>query len=179
LVIDARPKQQFRNGHLKSAINLQDGEKFETWLGSILSPDEAFYLIAESEDSLNILIKKTAKIGYEKNIKAALLAPAHAPEISATLDLDDFRINPEKYHIVDVRNYGEVNDGKVFKDSITIPLPELRERLNEIPTDKPIVIHCAAGYRSAAAASIVAAKIHQVPVYDLGEVIVEFAENVH
>lgn len=179
LVIDSRPKQQFRNGHLQGAINLQDGEKFETWLGSILSPNEAFYLIGENEDSLNILIKKAAKIGYEKNIKAALLAPANAAEISATLDLDDFRINPENYHIVDVRNYGEVNDGKVFKDSITIPLPELRERINEIPTDKPIVIHCAAGYRSAAAASIVAAQIQQVPVYDLGEVIVEFAENVH
>ena len=175
LVIDARPKQQFRNGHLEGAINLQDGEKFETWLGSILSPDEAFYLIAETEDSQNILIKKAAKIGYEKNIKAALLAPANATETSATLDLDDFRVNPENYHIIDVRNRGEVNDGKVFKDSITIPLPELRERINEIPTDKAIVIHCAAGYRSAAAASIVAAKIKQVPVYDLGEVIVEFA----
>jgi len=174
LVIDSRPKQQFRNGHLKGAINLQDGEKFETWLGSILSPDEAFYLIAESEDSVNILIKKAAKIGYEKNIKAALASPANATETSATLDLDDFRTNPNNYHIVDVRNRGEVNDGKVFKDSITIPLPELRERINEIPTDKPVVIHCAAGYRSAAAASIVAAKIKQVPVYDLGEVIVEF-----
>jgi hydroxyacylglutathione hydrolase len=167
LVIDSRPKQQFRSGHLQGAINLQDGEKFETWLGSILSPNEAFYLIADSDDSLNILIKKAAKIGYEKNIKAALLAPANAAEISATLDLDDFRINPNNYHIIDVRNHGEVNDGKVFKDSITIPL-------NEIPTDKAIVIHCAAGYRSAAAASIVAAKIKQVPVYDLGEVIVEF-----
>ncbi|WP_419701319.1 rhodanese-like domain-containing protein [Mucilaginibacter sp. NFX135] len=175
LLIDARPKQQFRNGHLKGAINLQDGEKFETWLGSILGPDETFYLIAENEDSLNTLIKKAAKIGYEKNIKAALLAPVNASEISATLDLDDFRTNPNNYHIVDVRNRGEVNDGKVFKDSITIPLPELRERINEIPTDKPVVIHCAAGYRSAAAASIVAAKIKQVPVYDLGEVIVEFA----
>jgi glyoxylase-like metal-dependent hydrolase (beta-lactamase superfamily II)/rhodanese-related sulfurtransferase len=175
LVIDSRPKQQFRNGHLQGAINLQDGEKFETWLGSILSPDEAFYLIADSDDSLNILIKKAAKIGYEKNIKAALLAPAYGTETSATLDLDDFRTNPDNYHIIDVRNHGEVNDGKVFKDSITIPLPELRERINEIPTDKAIVIHCAAGYRSAAAASIVAAKIKQVPVYDLGEVIVEFA----
>jgi len=179
LVIDARPKQQFRDGHLQGAINLQDGEKFETWLGSILSPDEAFYLIADREENLNILIKKAAKIGYEKNIKAALLSPANATEISATLDLDDFRTKPNNYHIIDVRNRGEVNDGKVFKDSITIPLPELRERINEIPTDKAIVIHCAAGYRSAAAASIVAAQIQQVPVYDLGEVIVEFAENVH
>jgi hydroxyacylglutathione hydrolase len=62
----------------------------------------------------------------------------------------------------------------IFKHGITIPLPELRERINEIPTDKPIVIHCAGGYRSATAASIVAGKITAVPVYDLGEVITEF-----
>ncbi|HMG07333.1 MAG TPA: MBL fold metallo-hydrolase, partial [Mucilaginibacter sp.] len=74
LIVDARPKQQFRNGHIKGAINLQDGDKFETWLGSVLKPGEPFYLIAENEDSLNILIKKAAKIGYENNIKAAMLA---------------------------------------------------------------------------------------------------------
>lgn len=179
LIVDARPKQQFRNGHIKGAINLQDGDKFETWLGSVLKPGEPFYLIAENEDSLNILIKKTAKIGYEKNIKAALLAPVNATEKSAHLDLDDFKVNQDNYNIVDVRNNGEVNEGKVFKNATSIPLPELRERINEIPTDKPIVIHCAAGYRSAAAASIVAAKIQQVSVYDLGEVVVEFDEGVH
>jgi glyoxylase-like metal-dependent hydrolase (beta-lactamase superfamily II)/rhodanese-related sulfurtransferase len=179
LIVDARPKQQFRNGHIKGAINLQDGDKFETWLGSVLKPGEPFYLIAENEGSLNILIKKAAKIGYEKNIKAALLAPVNATEKSAHLDLDDFKANQDNYNIVDVRNNGEVNEGKVFKNAASIPLPELRERINEIPTDKPIVIHCAAGYRSAAAASIVAAKIQQVPVYDLGEVVVEFDEGVH
>jgi hydroxyacylglutathione hydrolase len=178
-IVDTRPKQQFRNGHLKGAINLQDGDKFETWLGSVLKPDEQFYLIAESEESLDILLKKAAKIGYENNIKAALLSPANATETSATLNLDDFKANPDSYQIVDVRNYGEVNEGKVFKNALSIPLPELRERINEIPTDKPIVIHCAAGYRSAAAASIVAATIQQVSVYDLGEVITDFVESVH
>ncbi|MGF7038211.1 rhodanese-like domain-containing protein [Mucilaginibacter lappiensis] len=179
LIVDARPKQQFRNGHIKGAINLQDGDKFETWLGSVLKPGEPFYLIAENEGSLNILIKKAAKIGYEKNIKATLLAPVNATEKSAHLDLDDFKANQDNYNIVDVRNNGEVNEGKVFKNAASIPLPELRERINEIPIDKPIVIHCAAGYRSAAAASIVAAKIQQVLVYDLGEVVVEFDEGVH
>ena len=47
------------------------------------------------------------------------------------------------------------------------------ERIDEIPTDKPIVVHCAAGYRSAAAASIIAAKIKSVPVYDLSEAVLE------
>ena len=42
LIIDTRPKQDFKNGHLKGAINIQDGDKFETWLGSIVGPDESF-----------------------------------------------------------------------------------------------------------------------------------------
>ncbi|WP_183566690.1 rhodanese-like domain-containing protein [Mucilaginibacter sp. SP1R1] len=171
-IIDARPKQQFRNGHLHGAINLQDGDKFETWLGSLLKPDEPFYLIAENQDAINTLIKKAAKIGYETNIKAALVTPLGATEISANLDLDKFRANPDDYHIIDVRNVSEVNEGLVFKNAIAIPLPELRGRLNEIPVDKPIVVHCAAGYRSAAASSIIAAKIQQTPVFDLGEAVV-------
>jgi hydroxyacylglutathione hydrolase len=173
LIIDTRPREQFRNGHVNGAINIQDGDKFETWLGSIVGPDEAFYLIAANEDSMEILIKKAAKIGYEKNIKAALLCPATGLEKLPEIDASDYTFHPDHYTIVDVRNWGEINDGKIFEHSIAIPLPELRERLNEIPTDKPIVVHCAAGYRSAAATSIIAGKITSVPVYDLGEAVVE------
>jgi hydroxyacylglutathione hydrolase len=175
LIIDARPKIEFNSGHIKGSINLQDGEKFETWLGSIVSPDEYFYLLAGTEDALDILINKTAKIGYEKNIKAAMLVPDGADEISVRLDMGNFKDNPEKYNIIDVRNRGEIKTGLLFSTATPIPLPELRERLKEIPTDKPIVVHCAAGYRSAAAASIIRAKITSVPVYDLGEAIVEMA----
>ncbi|MEN0057052.1 MAG: MBL fold metallo-hydrolase [Mucilaginibacter sp.] len=177
VIIDARPKQQFRNGHLKGAINLQNGGKFETWLGSILQPTELFYLLAETESDLDMLIKKAAKIGYEQNIKAALLPLTNAKAVSRDLDLNNFKTNLDEYTIVDVRNPNEVKEGLIFKNAINIPLPELRERINEIPTDKPIVVHCAAGYRSAAASSIVDAEIQQVPVYDLGEVIIEFAES--
>jgi len=179
LIVDSRPKAQFRSGHLHSAINLQDGEKFETWLGSIIGPDEQFYLIAESDDKLDTLIKKAAKIGYEQNIKAALLAPANTDEVSSDLDLDAFKSNENDYTIVDVRNHGEVAAGKVFKNAISIPLPELRERVDEIPADKPIVVHCAAGYRSAAGVSIVSAAITTVPVYDLGEVVTEMMKEMH
>jgi rhodanese-related sulfurtransferase len=58
--------------------------------------------------------------------------------------------------------------------SLNIPLPELRRRAPEIPTSKPIVVHCASGYRSAAGTSILAALIKQQPVYDLGEKIKDF-----
>jgi hydroxyacylglutathione hydrolase len=174
LTIDTRPKEEFRNGHIKGSINLQNGEKFETWLGSVVNPDEKFYLTAGNDADLREMISKTAKIGYEQNIEAVFTSNGNATEKSDELDLTAFKSNPENYTVVDVRNPNETAQGLIFSHSINIPLPELRERLNEISTEKPIVVHCAAGYRSAAAVGIVAAKITDVPVYDLGEVVTEF-----
>jgi hydroxyacylglutathione hydrolase len=174
LVIDTRSSSAYRNGHVRGSINLQDGEKFETWLGSIIAPEETFYLLAATDEDLNIVIKKAAKIGYEKNIKAALLIPSNATEKSPAINLEDFKANKANYTIVDARNHAEINSGKLFTNALTIPLPELRERTNEIPANKPIAVHCAAGYRSAAAASIIAAQIKTVPVYDLSDAIKEF-----
>ncbi len=171
LVVDTRTKNDFINGHLKGTINLQDGEKFETWLGSIVYPGEAFYLIAANKTDLEKVIAKTAKIGYEQNIKAALLLPADAYEKSVELDFANFNTHQDNYTIIDVRNQNETDTGLLFNGSVAIPLSELRERINEIPTDKPIVVHCAGGYRSAAAASIIINKINTVPVYDLGEAV--------
>jgi rhodanese-related sulfurtransferase len=131
-------------------------------------------LIATDDETLNVVIKKAAKIGYEKNIKAALICPDNATEKLADLDLDNFVHNTESYTIVDVRNHNETAEQMIFKSAVTVPLPELRERINEIPTDKPIVVHCAAGYRSAAAVSILKMRINDVEIYDLGEVVVEF-----
>ena len=177
LIIDTRPREAFRNGHVKGAMNIQDGDKFETWLGSIVGPEEVFYLIAANYDSMDILIKKAAKIGYEKNIKGALLTPSNGHETLPEVDASDYQFHPDHYTIVDVRNWGEINEGKIFEHAIAIPLPELRERLSEITSDKPIVVHCAAGYRSAAATSIIAGKITTVPVYDLGEAVIEVGKQ--
>jgi hydroxyacylglutathione hydrolase len=174
-VIDVRPEADFKKGHVKGSVNIQEGGKFETWLGALLNPDEPFYLIAADDQTLDSVITKAAKIGYEKNIKGALLRPDYATYHSAVLDQDDFKDHPEKYTIVDVRNWNEINESKIFDDALTIPLPEIREELLKIPTDKPIIVHCAAGYRSAAASSIIAAQITDVPVYDLSEAIVEYA----
>lgn len=173
-IIDARKREDYRGGHVPGSYNLQDGEKFETWLGSIIGPDEKFYLIAQDNEALDIAINKAAKIGYERHIKAAVLTPAIATEKSAVLNLGEYKSNTNGYTIIDVRNWAEINSGKLFTKALTIPLPELRERVSEIPTDKPIVVHCAAGYRSAAAVGIVNSAIKNVPVYDLGEAINEW-----
>jgi hydroxyacylglutathione hydrolase len=174
LIIDTRPQHDFKKGHHKGAINIQDGGKFETWLGSIVNPDEKFYLVAADEESLEVVIRKSAKIGYEKNIKAAFVAPSNLTEQTPLLSIEDFKTNPEHYTIIDARNWSEINEGQLLDNALTLPLPELRERIKEIPINKPIVAHCAAGYRSAAASSIIAAQVTNVPVYDLGEEVATF-----
>ena len=176
-VIDTRPQAEFSQSHLPCAMNIQDGGRFETWLGSIIGPDEPFYLIGSDDESIDAMIRKAAKIGYEKNIKGALLNPENANEMVPQLDANDYKFHPDQYTIVDVRNWGEISHGKIFDHSISLPLPELRERINEIPTDKPIIVHCAAGYRSAAATSIIACQIKTVPVYDLGKAITGVADQ--
>ncbi len=174
LVVDARPRDIFRKGHLRGALNIQDGARFETWLGSIIGPAEPFYLVGADRSGIDTLIRKAAKIGYERNIKGALLPPDDADEQLPVIDIKHFREQPELFTIIDVRNSNEVSEGRIFEHSIAIPLPELRDRLAEIPTKKPIVVHCAAGYRSAAATSIIAGAITSVPVYDLGEAVSTF-----
>jgi len=54
-------------------------------------------------------------------------------------------------------------------------LAEVRARVDEIPTDKPVVVHCASGYRSAAGSSLIASKLNgKVKVFDLSEAIKEY-----
>ena len=119
---------------------------------------------------------RIASIGYETQCKGFLYSTEnlkHMPNLE-TLDLNDFIANENNYTIIDVRNPKEVKDRKIFTNSLAIPLGELRQRLTEIPTDKPIVVHCAAGYRSAAAFGILKNYIKNGAVYDLGQNIGRF-----
>ncbi|MFD1466897.1 MBL fold metallo-hydrolase [Hymenobacter caeli] len=173
LLIDTRPAAQFRAGHLAGSLNLQDGGKFETWLGSVVGPQEPFYLLADSKIALDAVVRKAAKIGYEGNIKGTLLAPAALPATAPEVDVAAVRQHPDRFTIVDIRNYAEAKT-PVFPNALNIPLPELRERAHEVPTDKPVLVHCAGGYRSAAGASILAAALPGVEVLDLGEAVEGF-----
>lgn len=177
IIIDARPQVEFRKGHLRNSINLMNGGKFETWLGSIINPNEPYYLAAGDEATLNELIAKAAKIGYEPFIKGAFVIQGYAELTSPEIDLEAFRRQPSDYAIVDIRNWSEIKTKKIFDNSIAIPLPELRERIGDIPKGKPIVVHCAGGYRSAAGASIIANALEKegITVYDLSEAINTFA----
>ncbi|MBN8571455.1 MAG: MBL fold metallo-hydrolase, partial [Ignavibacteria bacterium] len=173
LVVDSRSKENYGEGHLKGSINIPDSKSFETWLGTIVAPGENFYLICESKEKCSELIKRIAKIGYEGLIKGALANPDNAKEKMPEFDYDSFKENSGFFNILDVRNHGERRERVIFEKSDFIPLHQLRERLDEIKTDKPLVIHCAGGMRSAIAQSIVQSK-KDTQVFDLGEKVREY-----
>ncbi len=177
LVVDGRPQEQFKKGHLKGAINIQPGNKFETWLGSIVGPEEKYYLVAETEGSLQELLEKAAKIGYELNMNGAFVYDQPTTgEKSTVFNKENFLANQQDYTVVNIRNGSETKDGKFFDQAITIPLPELRERAHELPTDKPVVVHCAGGYRSAAGSSILEGLL-PVEVLDMSESVTELKQQ--
>ena len=121
-----------------------------------------------------IFFHRIAKIGYETQLKGLLTLGNATLERTEKLNLKDFQNNPENYTIIDIRNKSEVEEGDIFDNAITIPLNELRNSEAEIPTKKPIVVHCAGGYRSAAGSSIISKLKKDVKVFDLSDDISNF-----
>ncbi len=178
-VVDTRGGDDFKSGHYPGSINIMArdvDDKIETWLGSILKPEEPFYLVVGSVEDREEVLKRVAKIGYEKQIRAVVVPVRDLPEKSDSLDLEAFRKHPDAFTIVDIRNPGEFKEGAFFDHALNVPLNQLREAAGEIPKGKPVVVHCAGGYRSAAGSSILEHALAGQHVYDLSEAVEEFKE---
>ena len=178
VVVDTRSGEAFKDGHLPNSINIMarsESDKYETWLGAIIQPEEEFYLVIDSVDNIEEMLERTAKIGYEKQVKAVLTLSDKVSNKSDQLDVEEFKKHKENYTIVDIRNNSELAEGKIFEEAVAIPLNELRDKKEEIPSDKPVVVHCAGGYRSAAGSSILDNYFENTKVYDLSDAIKEFS----
>jgi rhodanese-related sulfurtransferase len=176
-IVDTRDGDIYKNSHFPDSINIMarsDKDDFETWLGVLTEPKEAFYLVVQSVKEIDYVLERTAKIGYEKQIKAIVTLSDKGAVSSDKLDLKHFKKNPEDYTIVDIRSKNEVASEKIFEDALSFPLNELRDNAGKIPTNKPIVVHCAAGFRSAAGSSILENKFKNTRVYDLSDAIEKF-----
>lgn len=176
-IVDVRAQAAFKERHLPNSINIMartEKDKYETWLGAIIVPDEPFYLAVGSVSDIEELLERTAKIGYEKQLKGVVTLSEKVSRSSDLLDLEDFKSNKEEYTIVDIRNESELAEGKIFDNAVAIPLNELRNRADELPQDKPFVVHCAGGYRSAAGSSLLENEFPGQKVFDLSTAIQDF-----
>jgi hydroxyacylglutathione hydrolase len=161
VVIDGRPAELFASGHLRGSINVGLEGRFAEYAGDVLRPGETVVLVTEPGRENEARIR-LARIGFDQ-VAGALddigqilttrpeLAE-RAPRVTAA-ELEDWRSDDTTLQIVDVRNPTECSDGMIA-DAINLPLPTLLDRLGDLDPDRPTVVYCAGGYRSATAASL-------------------------
>ncbi|NLT29858.1 MAG: MBL fold metallo-hydrolase [Propionibacterium sp.] len=160
VVLDSRDPMDFAAGHVAGSINVGfDGRMAET-AGMVIKPDEKFVIVAEAGQEQETALRM-ARIGFDKAIgylpnvekylvehqdraqRASRMTPARMFEILST---------DEDVQLVDIRNEGELVNG-VVDGAKHIPLAQIPSRYAELDPTKPIVLHCAGGYRSSVGAS--------------------------
>ncbi|MEU8619615.1 MBL fold metallo-hydrolase [Streptomyces sp. NPDC048623] len=162
VVVDARDPQEFAAGHLRGAVNVPADGRFAEQAGTVLSTD-ADLLVVAPENREEEIVTRLARIGFDR-VAGYLRSPADsltaladevtpasrltAAQVRAALEGDDAPV------VIDVRNCGERGENGFIEGALHIALGELPRRLDEIPRDKPLVLHCAGGHRSSIAASL-------------------------
>lgn len=162
VVVDARDPQEFATGHVRGAVNVPADGRFAEQAGTVLPLDTELLVVAP-EGREEEIVTRLARIGFDRAAgylaapdeamagMAAEIAPASrltAAQLRAELDGKTPPV------VVDVRNCGERGENGFIEDALHISLGELPGRLDEIPRDRPVVLHCAGGHRSSIAASL-------------------------
>jgi len=162
MVVDARDPQEFAVGHLRGAVNVPADGRFAEQAGTVL-PVGAQLLVVAPEGREEEIVTRLARIGFDR-VAGYLASPedalaAMADEVTPASRMTAAQLrtalagdNPPI--VVDVRNCGERAENGFIEGALHIALGELPNRLDEIPRDKPLVLHCAGGHRSSIAASL-------------------------
>ena len=134
---------------------------FATWSGTVLEQDASIVIIAppgqEEEAAMRLgRIGFDHVMGYLSGGAAALLSRPDLvrsiARVTAT-ELADSLATSTPPLVLDVRAPGE-RSNKYIEGSVHLPLNRLKRQLQDVPRDRPVVVQCAGGYRSAIAASI-------------------------
>jgi len=161
LVLDARDPQEFAAGHLRGSVNVPADGRFAEQAGTVVAPDQDVVVIAP-QDREEEIVTRLARIGFDR-VGGYLREPegafpAMADEMRQASRLTGHQLrqtldSEQPPLVLDVRNTSEREEGFI-EGSAHIPLAELPRRLDEIPADRPLVVHCAGGHRSSIAASL-------------------------
>ena len=171
-ILDVRDPAEYAKGHLAGSINIGLGGQYATWAGTVLDRAKPIVIIAEPGREQEAALR-LGRIGFD-HVKGYLqegmeaLASRHdlvwpTERLSALMVAEELAdANPPL--VLDIRNPREWAT-KHIDGSVNIPLNHLQERIGEIPRDRRIAVHCAGGYRSSIAASI----LHQYGITQLIE----------
>ncbi len=171
-LLDTREPSDFAGAHLVGCLNVGLQGKYATWAGTLLSTDEPIILIAERGREEEAAIR-LGRIGFDRVagfLNGGMEALETRPDLVCRVErvtagsLSE-KLDAETSTIIDVRGPGEYSEEHIA-DSINVPLNKLGEYL-ERGIEGEVVVHCAGGYRSSIAASLIMRELPDVPVADL------------
>ncbi|GGQ60865.1 MBL fold metallo-hydrolase [Couchioplanes azureus] len=156
-VVDLRSRKAYAYRHLAGTLSFGTDGPLATWLGWTLPHGTPLTLLGDSPQQVAAAQRELARIGIAGSAAAAAgtpddwaRGPADLAEGRRATFADLAASEPDA--ILDVRADAEWRAGHLA-GAVHIPLPELTTRLTELG-EGTIWVHCAAGYRAAAAASM-------------------------
>lgn len=164
ILLDTRPASVFTQGFVPNSIFIGLEGRFAEWAGSLLSFTKKIILITEKDKEKETIIR-LARVGFSKFLghldggfeawetageKIDLIIDIEADELAMDLPFDP------KAVIVDVRKETEFGDGHLA-EAVNLPLVDLVDpaSMADLEDNQNIYVHCAGGYRSVIAASMI------------------------
>lgn len=170
LVLDTRPAQTFKDGFVPRSINIGLRGDFAPWVGTLI-PDVKQPLVIVTEQGLeDEAVTRLARVGYDNVLGFldgginAWKAAGRQTDTVESISAEDFcrRAKAGPLHIYDVRKPGEWDAQHLVGATFT-PLQFLNDHLADFDREETCYLHCAGGYRSMVAASLLKARgLHNV-----------------
>jgi hydroxyacylglutathione hydrolase len=151
-LVDVRSAETVRGNYYDKSLVIPSGKGLTNWAGWLLKYDEPVTLIADSQAQADQAARDMATIGLD--VVEAWISPKDLdPSGFRPFQTTTCQVLDGTEMVLDVRGINEYKTVHLAS-SVHIPLGYLRDRLNELPRDQKIVVHCASGGRSPIAVSI-------------------------
>ncbi|GHA55170.1 MBL fold metallo-hydrolase [Pontibacter akesuensis] len=166
LVLDTRKPQEFAKGFIPKSINIGIDGGFAPWAGALIPDIKQPILFIADQGREEEVVMRLARVGFDHAIgylsggmEAWKTAGKELDTITSipAATLADLFAQDNSIRIIDVRKPGEYQ-AEHLEAASSKPLDFLNEHLAELPKDETLYIHCAGGYRSMIAASILKAR---------------------
>jgi hydroxyacylglutathione hydrolase len=166
LILDTRDPQEFAKGFIPSSINIGLGGQFAPWVGALITDLQQPLLLIVDPDKAEEAITRLARVGYDSTIGylqggiAAWVSAGKETDTISSISVADFETlyqQDPSLKTLDVRKPGEYESGHL-DFSLPRPLDYINDWTNEVKPGETYYIHCAGGYRSMIAASILKAR---------------------
>ena len=170
IILDVRHQDDFAKGHIPQSTFIGIDGGFAPWVGAMIGNVDQAILIVTPEGREKETVTRLARVGFDNTLgylKGGINSWKKAAKTLDTvegIEVANFKSLAEKeqLNIFDVRKPGEYLSEHLI-DANNIPLDFLNNHMSEFPTEGHFYLHCAGGYRSMIAASILKSRgIHNL-----------------